>query len=81
MLKKSTTNDPAPLLKEISARGKGMPSEPVRAAAKTGGKTPANTVGLVEIKPKGNTTSTFRAPRRGDSCSPMECGYTKLGKA
>lgn len=78
MLKKSTANPNPPNLKEISPRGKGIPSNPPQAAAKTGGSKAA--VIQTEIKPAGrnSSSSTFTAPRKGDSGDPMHCGYTKL---
>lgn len=78
MLKKSGTNPPAPLLKEASPRGKGMPGNPPQAKAKTGGSTAG--MMLAGVKPAGrnSSSSTFRAPRGGESSDPSCCGYTKV---
>lgn len=73
-LKKSGANPNPPMLEEGKPRGKGMP--PTRPNLPGSEK---NHVILTEAKPAGrnSTSSTFRAPRGGESHDPAECGYTK----
>ena len=77
-LKKSSVNPESPLLKEASPRGKSI-SEPPKinagATSGSGGKRVINT----ETHPS-KTSSTFTAPRQGESHNPVDCGYTKPGK-
>ena len=49
MFTPSKANKPAPLLKEIEPRGKGMPPQPPTAKERSGGSTNGL---LAEIKPK-----------------------------
>lgn len=75
-LKKSTANPQPPSQQEGKAHAAGAPKQPPQAAAKTGAKSGRGTVAVVEGRPS-KTSSTYRAPRGGESHNPVECGYTK----
>lgn len=81
-LKKSTANPEAPSLKEASPRAKGVPMAPKVNEGTDGKASGAKRIIQTEIKPAGrnSTSSTFTAPRSGESHDPLQCGYTKPGK-
>ena len=77
MLKKSTVNKPAPFKSEGKAHGASAP--------KTVPNRPGSTKGHVLIEENQasgpSKRSTFTAPRREPSTAPMDCGFTRPGKA
>lgn len=76
-LKKSGTNPEAPLLREKAPHGAKSPVERPNQPLGTN-----RHVAVDEAHPAGrdSTSSTFRAPRGGESHNPVDCGYTKPGK-
>lgn len=77
MMKKSTVNPSADLIKDVSAT-KPKPHVTPKINQGADGKRVIH----AETKPAGrnSSSSTFNAPRKEGSHDPLTCGYTKPGK-